>query len=170
MKADFKLEGMKELAALFRQLPDEIEKRELQKVMRSGARLLVKEVRQRAPRATGNLQKQIYATRTRSKKQLKEGAWWTVKVRNKFYVRPGQSEKTKRGYSNKRWPSVYARFLEFGTKKQPAQPFMRPAVEAKGQEVIAQWSREMYNALLASTSRLAGPLAASGLLKKGGRR
>ncbi len=37
----------------------------------------------------------------------------------------------------------YGRFLEFGTSKMPARPFMRPAVDAHAQEVVDLFASEM---------------------------
>ncbi len=37
----------------------------------------------------------------------------------------------------------YGRFLEFGTSKMPAKPFMRPAVDANAQAVVELFASEM---------------------------
>lgn len=42
-------------------------------------------------------------------------------------------------------PTVfYGAFQEFGTSKQSAKPFMRPAFDAKGEAVLDQVSREVF--------------------------
>ena len=49
----------------------------------------------------------------------------------------------------------YWHFLEFGTAKQPPQPYMRPAFEAKKVEAAQDFSKLVQKALVSETKRLA---------------
>lgn len=42
--------------------------------------------------------------------------------------------------------AFYGRFAEFGTKNEPAQPFMRPAFDETSQQVLDTFIDEVWNA------------------------
>lgn len=83
------------------------------KALKSGGEILREEISNKAPRDTGDLAESITVSRIKSKDGIR-------------YVEVGPNPKTA-------WR---AKFIEFGTSKMAAKPFMTPAVEAKRREVL----------------------------------
>jgi HK97 gp10 family phage protein len=123
--------GLKELQAALKALPANIARNVLRGAVNAGATVIREEAKARAPRYSGppikgqpppgTLKRALYQKQIREKSSA---------VLQTFFVgvRQGRSaKKTKKG-SIDAW---YARFLEFGTSKMAARPFMRPAFEAK---------------------------------------
>jgi HK97 gp10 family phage protein len=125
------IEGLKELQAAMRQLPRNIGRNVLRGAVNAGASLIRNEVRDNAPiyegkpqaghAPAGALRRAVY------QKQIREASSWFKQV---FYVsvRSGKSQQ-KKGLD-----AYYWRFVEFGTKKMAARPFLRPAFESKKYE------------------------------------
>ena len=120
--------GLKELQEALKQLPANIARNALRGAVNAGATVIRKEAQARAPKDTGVLRRALY------QKQIRE---LSSAVQQTFFVgvRQGKSaKKTKKGTLD----AFYGRFVEFGTSKMPARPFMRPAFEAqKGAAVAA---------------------------------
>lgn len=129
--ASTQVSGLKELNAALKQLPDNIAKNVLRGATSAGAAVIRKEARQRAPVYTGDVQgnhpppgtlkKSVYQSQRRNLSSL---------VKQVFHVgvRTGKGLKDKAGRSV---DAYYWRFVEFGTSKMAARPFLRPAFEAK---------------------------------------
>lgn len=73
-----------------------------------------------AERVPGSLKKSI---RSRTSRKKLEGQ---VIAGENLYTKKGRKTKA---YSQGKIDTFYARFVEFGTSKMMAQPFMRPALE-----------------------------------------
>lgn len=98
----------------------------LRPAMRQAANLVRDEARQRVPRRTGLLRKNII---TNVKIDAK-GAVAKVRVRSKAF---------------------YGRFVELGTKFLPARPFLRPALDQKAQAAVNEFAAVLRKALLGET-------------------
>jgi len=109
--------GMNELLKNLKTLPDKVQKRILVGAVRAGAKPIVKEARSLVPKDTGNLKKSIGVTKFRTRK--KSLVWFQVSPR-----------------TGGKYDGWYGRFLEVGTAKMPAHPFMRPAFEKEGENSI----------------------------------
>lgn len=66
---------------------------------------------------------------------------------NRRKGRVGESYAVGGDKGNPGGDTYYWRFLEFGTEKTPAQPFMRPALESSGGEVADIFVREYGKAI-----------------------
>lgn len=82
----------------------------------SGAEMLVDAAKAKAPRLTGNLADSAYAA-TSEKSTYK---------RDK---RHNKEIKPKQGQAVAAFAMFYAGFVEYGTKKKAARPFLRPAMD-----------------------------------------
>lgn len=110
------LSGTKEIARRLKALDTDLRKKAVDPAMRAGMRIYVNEAKARAPVLTGELKKSINARKdsyesTRGSTSYLAG----VKV-----------------------SAFYYHFIEFGTSKLAARPFLRPAWEAVSGEVIAK--------------------------------
>lgn len=129
--------GLKELNEALRQLPQNIARNVLRGAAGAGAAVIRKEARARAPVFTGpvgprhpppgTLKKSIYQQASRALSNL-------VQQTFNVGVKTGKALRTKSGASAN---AFYWKFVEFGTAKMAARPFMRPAFEAKKHEAVA---------------------------------
>lgn len=130
------VKGLKELNEALRQLPERVARNTLRGATAAGAAVIRKEARLRAPIYTGDLSDKHPPAGTLRKsvyqKQIRE---LSSLVKQTFYVgvRTGKRLKDKTGRT---LDAYYWRFVEFGTVKMSARPFLRPAFEAKKLEAI----------------------------------
>lgn len=112
--ADLSVEitGLKELDRALQELAWPAARRALRKGMRRGANVIRNEARANVGVDTGFLKRQI---RTRERSEQDGQMRFAVEV--------------PRG-------AFYGRFLEFGTSKMAARPFMRPAAESKAEDAV----------------------------------
>lgn len=113
-----KIRGGEELAAALEALGPAMEKKILRSAMREAAKPILDDAKRRAPVLTGQL-----------RKSLKIRA---IKRNNKGQV--GVVISTAKGFF--KGDEFYGAFHEFGTKKMPARPFIRPAFEANKAQSI----------------------------------
>ena len=150
--AGTRLEGAKDLDRLLRRLPAKVGKRVATRAVRQGANVIRDEAKRTAPRGTepaspkyGRLADNIRVTKVR------DGFAGVVMA-----VTVGQA--------------FWGMFLEFGTSRQPARPWLRPAFHAKAGEAVAKMGTSLGKDIEKAALALAGPLAKSGLVKKKRRR
>jgi HK97 gp10 family phage protein len=136
--ADVTVTGLKELADAMRDLPTRIGRNVLRGATNAGASVIKKDAVARAPvyagddpRADpGRLHRALY------QKQIRDQS---NDLKQVFYVgvRSGKDQqKVKRGKKVSNLDAFYWRFVEFGTSKMSARPFLRPAFEAKKMEAV----------------------------------
>lgn len=147
--AEIEIKGLRELRAAMLALPAKLDRRILNAALMEGAKLIRDDARVRAPvlkqadprRRAGVLRQAVRAQAGRPDPGMTATVIVRVKPLTKSQVRKfkaGQRKKGQRvsGADNPADP-FYWRFVEFGTSKKPAEPFLRPAFEAK-KEAAAQ--------------------------------
>lgn len=112
--ADFGVEitGLRELDRALQELAWPAARRALRKGMRQGANVIRDEARAKAPVDTGLLKRQI---RTRERSEQDGDMRFAVEITRSAF---------------------YGRFIEYGTSKFAAKPFLRPAAESKTEEAV----------------------------------
>lgn len=126
MSTTVKIEGLKELAAALRELPKAVAARQLRTPVAIAARVIRDDARRRAPVASGRLRQAIIHKRAEGDSLV---AQYIVAVRHgKRFQHVGKSDSNQDAY--------YWTFLEFGTSKMAAEPFMRPAYEANKNDAL----------------------------------
>lgn len=96
-------------------LESKIEKKITRQALRAGAKVIAKEAKLRAPIDEGGLKRRIKV-------------WALKRSRKRIGVLVGTSAKEYTG------DQFYGAFVEYGTSKMPARPWLAPAAEAKGDE------------------------------------
>lgn len=154
-----KVTGLKEIGQALENLGRKTKNKLGAKAMRKGGAIIRDQARANAPmlkekvphRKRGTLKKAILA----STKVNKSG-----NVRTKIYVRKlkeGKIEefKAKSGKSGAKNPNdpYYWRFVEFGTSKMPAQPFLQPAFSAKKEQAAREVITTLRNDILQEAKR-----------------
>ncbi len=138
-----RVEGLDQLLKNMQQLPRELVSKNgglVRSALFKATKLVREEVRARAPVDTGNLQRNVIAVRDRDPKASGASERYVVAVRKKRYTKAAKAKavKTKKGKINYRasGDAFYWRFVEFGTEKSRAQPFLRPGFEAQKQPAV----------------------------------
>ncbi len=126
------LTGFKELAAALRELPQRVAKNGLRAAVGAGAAVIRKGARARAPKDSGEMAKDIMIKRERD-----TPGGDTFAARYSVFVLSGKKSRLKGKKRNVQRDSYYWKFVEFGTSKMPAQPFMRPTYEAEKEDAVA---------------------------------
>lgn len=114
MAEKYEVEGFKELNKALKIFPENVERRILRSMAQAGGQVVVKAARENVPVKTGKLKKGIIR---RSKKGPKTAGRVEVSV--------GPSQDV-----------FYGMFLEFGTSKIPATPWLRPALDENRDAII----------------------------------
>lgn len=137
MKVEVKISGIDGVLATLKALPPEIVSKRggpVKKALSKGARLLLKKVKAnlrqsiaiRGERSTGGLEKRVIASRGKAIIGG-NGERYLIRVKKKDYLN-ADGEITS--------PLMVANLLEYGSKNQPATPWLRPAVQSEGSVVI----------------------------------
>jgi len=143
VKVDVKVNGLAELAAALKQLPAEVASKNggpLRVALRAAARVVADAAEVRAPKDTGRLGRAIAIQVDRNPGNVTE----------RIVVRPraGKSRTDPKG-------AWYWHFLEFGTVKQPAQPFIRPAFDAVKNEALSAFKNRLAKGIVRAAKRAA---------------
>lgn len=131
------VKGLKQTVAALRRLPTELSGKNGGPVRSSlfqSAKLMRDEAKQKAPVDSGNLKQNIILVRDRNPRAKGQSEIYYVTVRKGKRLRIGRTSFNRQ--SGRLAGAYYAHFVEFGTEKQTAQPFMRPAFEAQKREAV----------------------------------
>lgn len=148
MSVDIK--GLKELQEALNQLPEKIQGRPVRSAVGAAAKVVMDEARRRVPVDSGQLKKAIYRGRSRSMSARgKETYVVAVRKGKAKYANTQKNRRLNRVGKNyqTRGEAYYWRFLEFGTAKMPARPFLRPAFESKKEEAVMVLQQKLLEAI-----------------------
>jgi HK97 gp10 family phage protein len=133
----FKIEGLAELGKALRELPERVARNGLRVSVYAGAKVVRDEARARAPKAAqslgpnqpppGTLKRSVIMKHIPELSSLTRQTFFVTVRHGKKYRKQGK----KGNLSQDAW---YWRFVEFGTRKMRARPFLRPALEARRSE------------------------------------
>lgn len=140
MSDTVQIKGLAELNRALAELPERVARNVLRGAVAAGAAVVRQEAKQRAPvydqpvsdghPPPGSLKRSIYSTQARALSSL---------LQQVYHVGVVSGQRNPRGLRNKAKPApgaYYWRFVEFGTVKMSARPFLRPAFEAKKFEAV----------------------------------
>ncbi len=135
----FKIEGLSELGKALRELPVRVARNGLRVSVYAGAKVVRDEARARAPKAAqslgpnqpppGTLKRSVIMKHIPELSTLTRQTFFVTVRHGKKYRKQGK----KGNLSQDAW---YWRFVEFGTRKMSARPFLRPTLEAKRREAV----------------------------------
>ncbi|MBN5173062.1 HK97 gp10 family phage protein [Stenotrophomonas maltophilia] len=157
MTEQVSIQGLDGLLRSLREAPKAIQGRAVQAGMRKGGNVIRDDARRRAPKESGFMASQIVTRRANSRSRQRAGVgqggeYFTVGVktgRRRKYANTKRNRRRGRVgkvYEEAGW-AYYWRFVEFGTKKMRASPFLTPAGEAKGPEAAQVIINETWAAL-----------------------
>jgi HK97 gp10 family phage protein len=125
------LTGFKELADKLKELPKNVAKNGLRAAVSAGAAVVRNEARNLAPVDTGEMKRDIQMKRERDQRGTTD-----LVASYSVFVRSGKKSRIAGRARNIDKDSFYWRYVEMGTAKMPAQPFMRPAFDTKREEAV----------------------------------
>ena len=134
-----KIEGLDELARALKELPQRVARNGLRAAVYAGARVIRDEAKLKAPVAIaalgpdqpppGTLKRSIIMKQIPELSGPQKQTFFVTVRHGKKYRKQGKKENL----SQDAW---YWRFVEFGTVKMSAKPFLRPAFEGKKLEAV----------------------------------
>lgn len=144
LETQFKIEGLEAIQARMQNVGHEIRYKGGRYALRKSANLIADKVKENALRIDDpNTAKQIaknVAVRWSSKRFKQTGdLGFRVGILGGAAPAKAAGEFSGIGKGNPGGDTFYWRFLEFGTRKIGAQPFMRPALENNQQEVVQEF-------------------------------
>ena len=162
--ADFvsiKLDGAKELTRQLQALPDKVRDKAFRAALRKGGNIVVGDARERvqprkeafAEAMSADSRQDADQPKRRGRKKrsaLEKGIVAQVKVNKKESVANiGLSKELLSGYTGRPDPQLIREgfYREYGTLRNPAKPFLRPALDAKEQEVVEAFQESIQAAL-----------------------
>lgn len=159
MQVEVKLEGLNGVLETLKSLPPEIVSKRggpVKSALRKGARVIWQQAKSNLEVVTANaddegkkystglLLKNLVVTRGKPPFGGK-GERYLVRVRRKSYQRKGKSTTTL----------ATANLLEYGSVKQPMEPWIRPAFQAKAEEAIRVTEAELLRQIDRVVKKLA---------------
>lgn len=160
-KVKFQIEGLKELQHALRELPKRVAKKVTRRAMAEGAKPVVKEAQLLVPllkepvphRKRGTIRKNIrYKVRAYKGGNQVDATIWVKSIGDKKIT----DFKAKTGKPARENPDdpFYWWFVEFGTRKMAARPFLRPAFEHKKDESLTKILETLDEGIKEEASKL----------------
>lgn len=136
------VKGLRELGVKLRELGPKLAKKHLKYAIMSGARLVRDTARDLAPVESGRLKKSIIIKFQSKLSKQGNVTYYVLAKRGKKYQKVTRRRTVVTNGVRSRVDVVsnedayYWRFVEFGTSRQAAQKFMRPAFEKRKREAV----------------------------------
>lgn len=160
--AEVRVEGIKEVADRLRALPPELGSKgggPIRSALFAGAKVLREAAKARAPRKTGNLVQNIILYRHRNPKAEGATEHYSVGMRKGTRRFANSARNRRKGQALKKFKTAgaayYGRFLELGTAKMAARPFLRPAFEENKEAAVEAFRARFLKAVEAAERKLA---------------
>lgn len=143
-----KVHGLSELSEALRQMPKKLAGQALGASVKAGANFIMKVARDNVPVDTGAMKKAIVSYRKRGSRPDNITYQVGVTMKKKFH----RKKKTGTVFRKDRWGEMqtayYWRFVEFGTIKMAARPFLRPAFDTRAGEALAMIKLMLQKAVI----------------------
>lgn len=155
MARKLQVHGLAETVARLKALPEELSGKNggpIRKALFQAAKVIEEEAERLSPKDTGRLERNVIKMRNRNPRQTegrpvelyhvgvrgggKYGARVRQRERKKVLGAGGSARQATRAAAAAEKDAYYWRFVEFGTSKMPARPFLRPAFDAKKEEAV----------------------------------
>lgn len=155
---ELKLSGLDGVLNTLQSLPKEVVSKRggpVKSALRKGALVILREAKLNLAHSTSNLtedgaestgllQKSVIASRGKAPIGV-NGERYLIRVKRNTYTRKGKAVTTLKT----------AQILEYGSSKQPAEPWLRPAFQTKAREAISTVERELVKGIDRIVKKLA---------------
>lgn len=153
------VKGLSALSAALKELPDRIARNALRQSVARGAVVIREEAKTRAPVSTtppepggplpGTLRRSIIIQHDRKRSSLTSQTYVVA-------VRHGKKYRNQGKKGNRSQDAYYWRWVEFGTVKMSARPFMRPAFETQKEAAVQEIARVLAERIKQEVRTLPG--------------
>lgn len=153
------IKGLSELSAALKELPNRIARNALRRSVARGAVVIRDEAKTRAPVSTtppapgdplpGTLKRSIVIKHDKDRSILTSQTYVVA-------VRHGKKYRNQGKKGNRSQDAYYWRWVEFGTVKMAARPFMRPAFEAQKEAAVQEIARVLAERIAQEAQTLPG--------------
>ena len=123
------IEGLPHMRAQFAELSDKMQRAVMRKALKQTGAIVVKAARAKVPVLTGTLKKSIKSS-------------VSVKERGGSYVDIGWGRK-----------AFWGLFIEKGTSRRAARPFLRPAVDENHPQILARFTEALNEQIQAQAAK-----------------
>jgi HK97 gp10 family phage protein len=142
---EVKVDGLKELQDDLLQLPVKIGERTLQRALTSAALPIVREAQDKIPIAHQSYK--LYGG------DSADPGWLRQQIVRKKVKNSNNSAEVVVTIKQQK-ESYFWRFIEFGTSKLPAHPFLRPAFESKQKEALDRFIDKLTDGIAKAVEKL----------------
>lgn len=153
---ELKLTGFKELEQKLRELGPKVAKNGLRSSNYAGAQIVVQAAKRTSAfhDDSGDLRKSIWAYRRRTPDYIAEHSVGAKGLTKKVIKARREFRKTNPGAKKlPAGPYIYAAFIEYGTSKMQARPFLRPAFLQSVGDVIEAIRGGLNKAILRAVGK-----------------
>ncbi|MBM3114553.1 HK97-gp10 family putative phage morphogenesis protein [Jeongeupia naejangsanensis] len=124
-----RMQGLDALSRKLRLLPKQVQNKQVKRSLSAGARELITAIKAAAPEDTGLMKTQIVQFRVPQQNKVQVGI--SSRLKRLKSERTRQKADARNKYRPANYGAYYWRFVEFGTSRMPAKPFIRPTFDAK---------------------------------------
>lgn len=158
MKSEVKVHGLAETLARLKGLPTELSGKNggpIRKGLFQAAKVIQEEAERRVVKVTGRIERNIIKLRDRNPRSAegsptelyhvgvrgggKHGAKVRQRERRKVFAMGGSVKQANQAAAGAEKDAWYWWFVENGTSKMPARPFLRPAFDSKKEEAVKRF-------------------------------
>lgn len=151
-----KISGLNDIRKVLTKLPQELGKKVTSGALRKGGNVI-------RDRAIANVP---YSGIDRATKFAGEKSYYHKHLREQISVRTIKTDHISVRMIVTVGKAFWGSFLEFGTSRQPARPWMRPAFETSKESALTTIIENLGKGLEKTAEKLAGSLGKSGLVKR----
>lgn len=164
IEMSMQIHGLAAMKEALRILPDEAKIKALRPSVGQMGKLTLSKAKAKVPVDTGSIRDNIRLVRASKDFPWREVFGLRVKTARRLTKRLGFMEGTKKGekLEGKRDP-YYWFFVEFGTAKKSARPFLRPALDAHREEHVAEFRAGFTKRLILVVRKIHGKQRAAAL-------
>ncbi len=145
----------KEVKRVLKQLPPVLQHKVVTAAARAGAQVIAKEARRRVPVRSGLLKRSIGVAKAKKKDTPKDAVRFYVVPKTKVSINRKVSVNGQKGKLKAKVRAYHGHFVEFGTRKMAARPFLLPAAKAKQAEVVKVFQEKIHEGVEKEVKRLA---------------
>ncbi|WP_421794294.1 HK97-gp10 family putative phage morphogenesis protein [Hydrocarboniphaga effusa] len=159
--SSIKVQGLDQLLKNLEQLPRELVSKNgglVRTALFKATKRIREQARQRAPRDTGVLAKNIIAVRDKNPRANGASERYIITVRKKRWSKQAKERATRRANGKIDYrrsnDAYYWRWVEFGTATQQAQPFLRPAFESEKEAAVLDFKDSLASGIKRAVAKM----------------
>lgn len=150
--------GLADLKRALELLPQRVAKNALRGAVNAGATVIRKEAAMLAPVRTGRMKRAVYQKWIREQSGPTQATYYVAVRAGKQYraITKRRRVKGQTVVVTSNQDAFYWKFVEFGTSKMSARPFLRPAFEVRKSEAVERIKSYLAERIVSEAEKLRG--------------